>query len=168
MLIVMRNESVARRGCLNKTRKFLFIMARLACVGYQFYIYYISLSMVIPAAWNFNDDNKWTLEDEKERETYSRFNHVVRAITTFMMVLGIYFFIFYITVLMIVLVLHLLKGNINCETVCKYTKLVCGFLKDYYVSMIFNESYFTRVVQRMGLNVADDDFENAETRGEFV
>lgn len=141
-------------------------MIRLVCLAFQIFILYISFSVLIPWAWNFNDNTKWTLEDEKNKESYSSFNHFFRAVATGLTKFYVGFFglifIIYITVAIVMII----KGK--SESVCKVVRMVCGLLKDYYVSTVLNDSYFIRVQQRVGINVSDDKFENMEARDDFV
>ena len=46
--MVLRYESVGRQGCINKTRKFLFIVIRLCCLAVQAVGFYIYVTEVIP------------------------------------------------------------------------------------------------------------------------
>ena len=171
LILIMKYEPVSRRGCLNKTRRYIFIALRLALMFCYITVFgYYFCWNFLPWTWNLSKTITWSKQDDLNTETYSVFNHLICCFIWGVLIFILYFYLMVFAIYALVFAILCFQGKTReIKTLCKAFGMICRMIGSYMRATVTNESYMQAMVREMGLPMADDGgFTNADKVSAFM
>jgi hypothetical protein len=171
LILIMKYEPVSRRGCLNKTRRFIFMGVRLVLMlcYLTVFAYYFCWNFV-PWTWNLSKTIRWTKQDDLNTDSYSTFNHIVCCLIWGLLIFVMYLYIFIFAVYGLIFTILCMKGQTReMKVICNAIGMLCRMIGSYMRATVTNESYMQAMVREMGVTIPDDGgFTNADKVTAFM